>query len=156
MKAKSGSTIVNTYAFLDPGCSASFCTQHLMRKLNFSGVKTNILEIQNGAALFSRRSDSSAQIVCYLLLYVFLLSLFTRITSALFIYDKITLLDIGHCYTNLLQDTLSTDPTWPLEILRSTEVNKGHLNNPRRRTKHRGKLTGIRKRLRERAHSPPL
>ncbi len=90
----------------------------------------------------------------YLLLYVFLLSLFTRITSALFIYDKRTLLDIGHHYTNLLQDTLSTDPTWPLEILRSTEVNKGHLNNPRRRTKHCGKLPGIRKRLRERAHSP--
>ncbi len=28
--------------------------------------------------------------------------------SALIIYDKITLLDIGHRYTNLLQDTLST------------------------------------------------
>ncbi len=43
VKAKSGSTIVNTYAFLDPGSSASFCTQHLMRKLNLSGVKTSIL-----------------------------------------------------------------------------------------------------------------
>ncbi len=42
--------------------------------------------------------------------YVFLLSLFTRIASALFIYDKRTLLDIGHHCTNLLQDTLSTDP----------------------------------------------
>ncbi len=49
----------------------------------------------------------------YLLFYVFLLSLFTRITSALFIYDKRTLLDIGHRCTNLLQDTLSMDPAWP-------------------------------------------
>ncbi len=92
----------------------------------------------------------------YLLLYVFLLSLFTRITSAIFIYDRRTLLDIGHHYTNLLQDTLSTDPTWPLELLRNTEVNKGHLNNPRRRKKHCGKRAGIHNRLRERAHSPPL
>ncbi len=92
----------------------------------------------------------------YLLFYVFLLSLFTRITSALFIYDKRTLLDIGHRCTNLLQDTLSTDPAWPLEILRNTEVNKGHLNNRRRRKKHHGRHAGIRNRLRERAHSPPL
>ncbi len=68
----------------------------------------------------------------YILFYVFLLPLFTRITSALFIYDKRTLLDIGHRCTNLLQDTLSTDPAWPVEILRNTEVNKGRLNNPRR------------------------
>ncbi len=32
-------------------------------------------------------------------------------------YDKRTLLDIGQRYTNLIQDTLSTDPAWPLEIL---------------------------------------
>ncbi len=38
----------------------------------------------------------------YLLFNVFLLSLFTRIASALFIYNKRTLLDIGHRYTNLL------------------------------------------------------
>jgi len=43
VKAKSGSTIINTYAFLDPGSSASFCTQHLMRRLKLSGVKTSIL-----------------------------------------------------------------------------------------------------------------
>ncbi len=93
----------------------------------------------------------------YLLFYVFLLSLFTSITSAMIIYDKRTLLDIGNHYTNLLQDTLSTNPTWPLEILRDTE-NKGHLNNPRRCKfkKHRRKRVGNRNRLRERAHSPPL
>ncbi len=97
--------------------------------------------------------------LCFYLLFVdnvFLLSLFTRITSAMIIYDKRTLLDIGHRYTNLLQDTLATDPTWPLEILRNTEVNKGHLNNPRRRKKHRGKHAGIHNRLRERALSSPL
>ncbi len=76
--------------------------------------------------------------------------------SALIIYDKRTLLDIGHRYINLLQDTLSTNPTWPLEILRNTEENNGHLNNPRRRKKHCGKCAGIRNRLRERAHSSPL
>ncbi len=95
--------------------------------------------------------------LCFnILFYEFLLSLFTRITSALFIYDRRTLLDIGHHCTNLLQDTLSTDPAWPLEILRSTEVNDGRLNNPRRRRKHRGRRAGIRNRLRKRAHSPPL
>ncbi len=94
--------------------------------------------------------------LCFnILFYVFLLSLFTRITSALFIYDKGTLLDIGHHCTNLLQDTLSTDPAWPLEILRNTEVNKGRLNNPRRRRKHHGRCAGIRNRLRKRAHSHP-
>ncbi len=68
-------------------------------------------------------------------------------------YDKRTLLDIGQCYTNLIQDTLSTDPVWPLEILRNAELTNDHLNNCRRRKKHRGR---IRNRLRERAHSPPL
>ncbi len=63
---------------------------------------------------------------------------------------------VAQYYTNLIQDTLSTNPTWPLEILRNTELNKGHLNNPRRRRKHCGKRAGIRNRLRKRAHSPPL
>ncbi len=71
-------------------------------------------------------------------------------------YDKRTLLDIGQRYTNLLQVTLSTDPAWPLEILRNTGLNNDHLNNPRRRRKHRGRRAGIRNRLRKRAHSPPL
>ncbi len=71
-------------------------------------------------------------------------------------YDKRTLLDIGQRYTNLIQDTLYTDPAWPLEILRSTEADKGRLNNTGRRKKHRGKRAGIRNRLRKRAHSPPL
>ncbi len=83
-------------------------------------------------------------------------SLFIRVTSAMIMYDKKTLLDIGQRYTNLIQDTLYTDPAWPLEILRSTEADKGRLNNTRRRRKHRGKRAGIRNRLRKRAHSPPL
>ncbi len=71
-------------------------------------------------------------------------------------YDKRTLLDIGQRYTNLIQDTLSTDPAWPLEILRNTELNNDHLNNPRRQRKHCGRRAGIRNRLRKRAHNPPL
>ncbi len=35
-------------------------------------------------------------------------------------------------------------------------MNQGHLNNPRRRKKYRGKRTGIYNRLRERPQSPPL
>ncbi len=88
----------------------------------------------------------------YLLFYLLLLSLFTRITSALITYDKGTLLDIGNRFTNLFQDTLSPNLSWPLEILRNTE-NKGHR---RRNKKHCGKNAGIRNRLRKRAHSPPL
>ncbi len=94
-------------------------------------------------------------LLCVFLLPIFT-SLFTRVTSAMIMYDKRTLLDIGQRYTNLIQDTLSTDPAWPLEILRSTEVNIGRLNNTRRQKKHRGKRAGIRNRLRVRAHSPPL
>ncbi len=82
-----------------------------------------------------------------------MLSLFTHITSALITYDKGTLLDIGHRYTNLFQVTLSTNSSWPLEILRNAEENNGHR---RRIKKHRGKRAGIRNRLRKRAHSPPL
>ncbi len=105
----------------------------------------------------STLKDGSAQLCFLYTIYVFLLSLFTRLTSALFIYDKRTLLDIGHRCTNLLLDTLSTaDPAWPLEILRNAEVNKGHPNNPRRRKKHRRRRAGICDRLRNKAHSPPL
>ncbi len=71
-------------------------------------------------------------------------------------YDRRTLLDIGQRYTNLIQVTLSTDPAWPLEILRNNELNNDHLNNRRRRRKHSGRRTGIRNRLRKRAYSPPL
>ncbi len=89
----------------------------------------------------------------YLLFYLLLLSLFTHIMSALITYDKGTLLDIGHRYTNLFQVTLSTNSSWPLEILWNAEENSGHR---RRIKKHRGKRAGIRNRLRKRAHSPPL
>ncbi len=92
------------------------------------------------------------------LFYVVLLSLFTHIMSALITYGKGTLLDIGHRYTNLFQDTLSSNPSWPLEILRNAEENNGHLHNPPRRRikKHHGKRAGIHNTLRKRAHSPPL
>ncbi len=94
-------------------------------------------------------------LLCGVFLPIFT-SLFIHVTSAMIMYNKRTLLDIGQRYTNLIQDTLSTDPAWPLEILRNTELNNDHLNNPRRRRKHRGRRVGIRNRLRKRAHSPPL
>ncbi|CAM4597167.1 unnamed protein product [Leuciscus chuanchicus] len=43
VKSKSGQRIVETYAFLDQGSSASFCTMGLMDRLNLSGRKTKIL-----------------------------------------------------------------------------------------------------------------
>ncbi len=73
--------------------------------------------------------------------------------------------DISHINVNInvsfpLPALLSTVDIYsryrPLEILRNTEVNKGRLNNPRRRKKHRGRRAGIHNRLRKRAHSPPL
>ncbi len=67
---------------------------------------------------------ASLNLCFYILFYIFLLSLFTRITSALFIYDKRTLLDIGHRCTNLLQDTLSTDPFSVLRMDRTAEAGK--------------------------------
>ncbi len=88
--------------------------------------------------------------------FIFFYFSFDTCMSAMIMYDRRTLLDIGHRYTNLIKDTLSTDPAWPLEILRSTELNNDHLNNRRRRRKHRGRRAGIRSRLRKRAHSPPL
>ncbi len=48
---------------------------------------------------------------------------------------------------------LSTNSSWPLEILRNAEENNGQR---RRNKKHLGKRAGICNRLRKRAHSPPL
>ncbi len=92
----------------------------------------------------------------FYLFFIFLLLFLIRVSSAMIMYDRRTLLDIGQRYTNLIQNTLSADPAWPLEILRSTELNNDHLNNRRRRRKHRGRRVGIRNRLRKRAHNPPL
>ncbi len=120
----------------------SVCSINILIVLSFLRFRRCVVQSTLGMAPLN--------LCFYILFYVFLLSLFTCITSALFIYDK------SHHCTNLLQDTLSTDPAWPLEILRNTEVNKGRLDNPRRRKKHRGRHAGIRNRLRERAHSPSL
>ncbi len=88
-----------------------------------------------GAAEFSRLWISSAQNCVFMWLFFCFFSIFTslfiRVTSAMIMYDKRTLLDIGQRYTNLIQDTLYTDPAWPLEILRSTAADKGRLNNTR-------------------------
>lgn len=43
VKCNKDSRVINTYAFLDPGSSATFCTEKLMRKMNIPGKKTNIL-----------------------------------------------------------------------------------------------------------------
>lgn len=43
VKTKKGQTVTTTYAFLDPGSTACFCTEELMRELNVTGRKTHIL-----------------------------------------------------------------------------------------------------------------
>lgn len=43
MKSSKGQRAVETYAFLDPGSTASFCTVSLMEKLGLPGRKTRIL-----------------------------------------------------------------------------------------------------------------
>lgn len=43
VKAKMGNVVLQTYAFMDPGSSATFCTETLMNKLKLSGRKTDIL-----------------------------------------------------------------------------------------------------------------
>ncbi|KAJ8369700.1 hypothetical protein SKAU_G00097280 [Synaphobranchus kaupii] len=43
VKTKKGNKVVKTYAFLDPGSSATFCTEALMDELNVSGRRTDIL-----------------------------------------------------------------------------------------------------------------
>ncbi len=92
----------------------------------------------------------------FYLFFIFLLLFLIRLSSAMIMYDRRTLLDIGQRYTNLIQNTLSADPAWPLEILQNNVLNNDHLNNRRRRRKHRGRRAGIRNRLREKAHCPPL
>ncbi len=43
IKIAKGSKIIKTYAFLDPGSSATFCTEKLMNQLNVRGRRTEIL-----------------------------------------------------------------------------------------------------------------
>lgn len=43
IKANKGCKIVTTYAFLDQGSTTVFCTESLMRILNYTGTKVWIL-----------------------------------------------------------------------------------------------------------------
>ncbi|XP_020556881.2 uncharacterized protein LOC110014410 [Oryzias latipes] len=43
IKAKKGNCVIKTHAFLDPGSSATFCSEHLMQKLNVTGRRTSFL-----------------------------------------------------------------------------------------------------------------
>ncbi|KAK0155426.1 hypothetical protein N1851_002228 [Merluccius polli] len=43
IKAGKGENTITVYAFLDPGSSATFCTERLMSQLNIKGRKTSIL-----------------------------------------------------------------------------------------------------------------
>ncbi|KAK0146738.1 hypothetical protein N1851_013945 [Merluccius polli] len=43
LKSKKGGKVLQTYAFLDPGSTATFCTSRFLKKLNLQGKRTNIL-----------------------------------------------------------------------------------------------------------------
>lgn len=43
VKSNKGNKIIHTYAFLNPGSTATFCTDRLMHQLNIRGKETNIL-----------------------------------------------------------------------------------------------------------------
>lgn len=43
VKSTKGNKIIQTYAFLDPGSTATFCLEHLMQQLNITGKKTSFL-----------------------------------------------------------------------------------------------------------------
>ncbi|KAL7838309.1 hypothetical protein AOLI_G00267130 [Acnodon oligacanthus] len=43
VKNKKGNKVVTTYAFIDPGSTATFCTERLMATLNLTGRNTSIL-----------------------------------------------------------------------------------------------------------------
>ena len=43
VKMKKGDKVINTYAFMDPGSSATFCTESLLRQLQTTGSRTSVL-----------------------------------------------------------------------------------------------------------------
>ena len=43
VKSIKGDKTIKTYAFLDPGSTATFCSEHLMQRLNINGRRTNFL-----------------------------------------------------------------------------------------------------------------
>lgn len=43
VKSIKGDKIIQTYAFLDPGSTATFCSEDLMQRLNINGRRTNFL-----------------------------------------------------------------------------------------------------------------
>ncbi len=78
--------------------------------------------LSGGVAEFSRLWISSAQncaFMCFLPFFFFYF-LFDTCIVCNDMYDRRTLLDIGQRYTNLIQNTLSADPAWPLEISGTT------------------------------------
>ena len=43
LKSVKGDKVLQTYAFLDPGSTATFCTSSCMKKLNLQGKKTHVM-----------------------------------------------------------------------------------------------------------------
>ncbi|XP_039874560.1 uncharacterized protein LOC120725650 [Simochromis diagramma] len=93
----------------------------------------------------------------FLVFYLFFALVYIPKSSSLIVYDHRSLVNIGDKVAHLILDTFKPDPSWPPEILRGAENNKGRAAHPRRGTKkRRGKRTGIRNRLRQQAHRASL
>nr|XP_049612597.1 uncharacterized protein LOC125990036 isoform X1 [Syngnathus scovelli] len=72
LKSKKGTQIIETYAFINPGSSATFCTEKIMRTLNLRGRKTDILLRTMGQEKLVRshikvKSQSQSQLYCQFL-----------------------------------------------------------------------------------------
>ena len=96
----------------------------------------------------------------YSLLYLAIFSYFLQLCNGKITYDSSTLRDIGFNYIQSSHGVLSPNTSWPAEILRSAAGFHGDENAPpnrrKRKRRKRGKKGGVRKRLRDKAHRPPL
>lgn len=63
VKSKKGSKIVTTYAFLDPGSTAVFCTEALMHKLDLTGKRVhNLLRTMGQETIVSSHMVSGLEV----------------------------------------------------------------------------------------------
>lgn len=58
VKSKKGDHVIQTYAFLDPGRTATFCSENLMTRVNLNGQKTQVyLRTMGSGASFQLQID---------------------------------------------------------------------------------------------------
>ncbi len=96
-------------------------------------------------------------VLCFFLTYFyFFTSLFIRVSSAMIIYDRKN--TFGHWTALHYPDSghFIHGPSVAIGDTSEQRVEQWPPEKPQETRKHRGRRAGIRNRLRERAHSPPL